>query len=831
MTAVAQRSFAGGEIAPELYGRVDQLKYQTGLRRCRNFMVQRHGGVANRPGMQFVAPSRNQILPGKLIKFVFTEEQSYLIHLTNDQRASFYRNGAPVPLPALSAWDDDITYGPGDFVTHSGFVRYSLQGPNLNQDPDLTGGTYWVNVGTPDGLVIPSPYGAELGLGGGIQYAQNGDIITLAHPSYPPYELRRFLDSSGNVTFQFVAVSLSPGIPPPQNLTGPSPGSGPNNYFYRVTAIAAETFEESLPSNVRSALLADEPTPADPISLSWDAVTGAQEYDVYKRLNGRYGYIGTAGSNSFDDEGYIPNTAIAPPVNRTLFDSPGNYPSTVTYFQQRLAFASSNNQPATVWASRIGRYKNFTKSSPIQDDDSIDFTVVGREAQIIRHLIEVGKLVMLTSSGEWTVEGGADGVLRPSAINPRQQGYDGSAAMRPIVIGNNVLFVQARNFIVRDLRYDWETDGYFGRDLTIFSPHLFEGFRVVAWDFQRIPHSIVWAVRDDGQLIALTYLKEHEVWGWHRHDTDGHVFDLCTLPEGEEDAVYMLVRRHIDGSDRYYIERLSSRRVARIEEATFMDSFLSYNGYRNGNVGVLPGGVTLTGGTDWTAEEDLRVTLSFIAPYTFSPDDVGNAVILHQGDELLRCEIIAVVSEYQIDVRAEHVVPVSFRGATFQDWYKAVDRVAGLDHLEGKSVSILADGNVISNGIDEPLYTVEDGQIQLDQPYAIIHVGLPYQSDFETLDLEVAQGESLVNKNKLVKQVSLLVKESRGIHAGSDEDHLWEFKQRAEEAYGEATGLLTGPAEIPISSTWNNNGRIFVRQRDPLPLTILAAIPNVTVGG
>jgi hypothetical protein len=183
------------------------------------------------------------------------------------------------------------------------------------------------------------------------------------------------------------------------------------------------------------------------------------------------------------------------------------------YDQQRAVFAATDYDPGKVWLSRSGSYKNFTYRSPIQDDDAITFTIAGRQVNRVQHLVEVNQLLILTSGGEWLVLGDGDGAIRPTAINLRQQGYNGSSSLAPIVVANNALYVQARGSVVRDLRYDFGSDGYTGRDLTVFAPHMVDGYQLLAWDYQQIPHSVVWSVRDDGTLLGLTYVKEHEVWG------------------------------------------------------------------------------------------------------------------------------------------------------------------------------------------------------------------------------------------------------------------------------------------------------------------------------
>ena len=487
----------------------------------------------------------------------------------------------------------------------------------------------------------------------------------------------------------------------------------------------------------------------------------------------------------------------------------------MTYFQQRRVFANTDNDPEKAWTSRSGQYTNMTISSPVQDDDAVTFTIVSRQVNEIRHLVEIGELLILTSGAVWQVQGDADGVLKPTAINLKLQGSHGAAELAPVIIGNNLIYLQARGSIVRDLAYKRDSAGYAGKDLSIFAPHLFEGYQIVAWDYQEVPDSIVWVVRDDGALLGLTYLPEHEVWGWHRHDTASDTYeDVISVPEGDEDYVYVEVLR---GTKRY-IERFRSRRIDDVVDAFFVDSGLTYDG-RNLNASHT---MTLSGGVAWLYTEDLTLTSS--AAY-FTANDVGNAVVLTVGTDEVTCTILAYVSPTVVTVQANKTVPVAFRNVAITVWSLAADSFSGLYHLEGKTVNVLADGNVETPAV------VTNGAISLQRPYSVVHAGLPITADIETLDVDNENSAELRARKKIVKAVDLLIESSRGIWAGPDADHLRELKQRDTEAWGAATDLDTGLVEINLNATYAKPGRVFVRQSDPLPVNILAIIPYGDVGG
>lgn len=571
------------------------------------------------------------------------------------------------------------------------------------------------------------------------------------------------------------------------------------------------------------------PTPANPHAISWQPVTGALEYNVYKEENGVYGLIGVAGGTGFDDTGITPDLSATPPIYRNPFLDPDNYPSTVTYYQQRLGFANTNNETEKVFFSRTGDFKNFSIRSPLQDDDAVTFTMAGRQVNAVEHMLDLGKLLILTTGGEWSVGGGGvDGVLTPTTVNTQQYSYNGSSNLPPIVIGGNALYVQARGSIVRDLGYDIAVDNYRGNDLTILSNHLFEGFTLTDWAYQQVPHSVLWCVRSDGVLLGLTYVREQEMFAWHRHDfTDGTVENVCVVPEGDEDFLYVTVKRTINGSTRRYIERVGTRQINDVEDVTLLDSHLSYDG-RNTNESI---DMTLTG-SGWTYTDDLTLTAN--SP-VFTSTDVGNVIELTSGTDIIRATIKAYTSTTVVTVRPNRTVPASLQATATTSWIKAVDELSGLWHLEGKDVAVVGDGFVVASPANESYdtITVTNGKITLARPYGVIHVGINYTSDIETLDIDLPQGQTMADKNKAITAVTMFVESSRGIWVGAKPpsgtdplEGLTEMKLRDDEGYDAPPSLETGPIEINMEGEWNNNGRVFVRQVDPVPLTILSVSPS-----
>lgn len=902
MPTAMQRSFAGGEIAPAMWGRADQAKYATGLAICRNFIVRREGGATNRPGTTFVCEVKDSSKDAALLKFVFNAEQTYLL-LFGPGYMRVIQDGGLLTVSGVAAYNGATAYVIGDLAESGGVNYYCIKATTGNAPPNAT---YWYAL-TGSIYEIPTPY-AEAHLAD-LQYSQQADIVYIAHPSYVPRKLSR----SAHTIWTLSEIIVSPRIAAPTTVAG-SGAVGAKAYTYAVTAVADSDFEESLAGettsaaatitdlthaiypvvttsaahnlasgdtvvivNVIGAVQANNrrfkiqvltattfkilnpgnlllfkgndggltwanyvsggtvtkvgvgvtgvaaPTEADPITITWDLVDGAREYNVYRSVNGVFGFIGTASTNAFSDIGYTPDTTETPPTERNPFPADIDFPAAVGFYQQRILYGGSSNEPTKVKGSRLASYENFSASQPVRDDDALSFSLAGRQQNEIRHIVDLGPMVVFTAGGEYIVAGDANGVLTPSSINIRQQGYSGSSKLRPLIVVNTLLFVQARGSIVRDFRYDIQADGYSGRDLTIFATHFFDSYSIVDWDYQEIPHSVAWAVRSDGALVGLTYVRDHEVWGWHRHDTDGLFERVACLPEDDEDATYVLVRRTIGGVTKRYVERMASRVITDLAaDAFFVDCGLTYDGRHTGATTM-----TLSGGTTWTATEDLTLTAS---ASTFVVGDIDSAVILYLRDaeggllDTLSCEIRGYTSGTVVTVRADRTVPAGFRGVAMTSWAMARANVSGLDHLEGKTVSILADGNV------EPRKTVASGAVSLSRPYAIIHVGLPIQADLQTLDLEDPSAPTIIDRKKRIHEATLLVEASRGINVGQTFETLSEAPQRDDELLGEAVQAFTGPVVVAFDTSWESSGRVCVRQDDPLPITVLSVAPTGLIG-
>lgn len=643
MTTTVQRSFSGGEIAPEIHARTDQQKRAAGLERCRNAFVTRHAILQNRPGTSFVGEIKDSTKKAAIRRWRLNDDQAYNLEFGH-QTMRVVRDGAYVTETAKSI--EGVTqanppvmqitghgYSAGDHVHLAGILgtvelngrtlKVANPGANTFELQDLNGvnidgtafGAY-VSGGTAARIfTLATPYTEDEVAD--LYFGQENDVVTVTHENYDPRQLKR----TGHAAWTLTTPTFAPTLAAPTNVA--NDGAAGSATEWVVTAFDSETGEESLQSS--STGTSAIPSEASPVTISWGAVAGATEYNIYKKSNGIWGFIGSAqgATPTFKDVGIPANTAETPPSARNPFSGASDKPAVVALHQQRQIFANTKNKPDRGWASQSGNYLNFTKSAPLRDSDAVDFRVPGRYAHAVKHMVPLDRLLVLTTGGVFTLDGGPDGILRPGEVNPTQHSYDGADRLVPQIVGRSVIFVQAGSTIVRDLSYEFEIDGYRGNDLTVFAAHLFEGYTITDWAYQEIPNSILWLVRSDGKLISLTYVREHQLWAWSRHDTDGTVESLNAVPEKDaggivETALYLLVKRTVNGVTRQYVERMKTRRMDKIEDAVFVDCSLTYDGRHTGATTMA-----LSGGTNWTFDETLTLTASVS---TFASGDVGKQV-------------------------------------------------------------------------------------------------------------------------------------------------------------------------------------------------------------
>jgi len=759
------RSFAGGEIAPELFGRLDLVKNQTGLQRAENFIIRAEGPASNRAGFEWVIETKDSSKRSVGIPFIFNAAQAYVLEF-GDQYMRIHTEGGTVlsaaqNITAISQANPGVlTYSGADpangtwvFLSGIGGMtqlngRYvkvanvnagantfeitDTGGANIN----TTGYTAYTAGGTMSPVYeIATPY-LEADLFD-LHYTQSQDVLTITHPTYQQRQLVR----SGATSWALSTFTLAPTQPAPTGVTVTPSAAGGETYAYIVTAVNSDGLEESLSSTAGTNGACQVLSAGGAYNtVTWTNASGAVRYNVYRRISGVFGYVGqgTDGAAGFKDDNIQPDLTQSPPEGTDPFVGAGNYPGAVGYYQGRRWFAGTTNKQQNLWGTRSGTESNLTYSIPTQADDAVQARLTARQANTIRHIVPLKDLLLLTSGAEWVVDtGGAAGVLDPTNLSYRPEGYIGANNVQPVVTGKAVLYCESNGGRVREIKYKWESQGYDPEDVSVMAPHLFDGYTITSMTYAHVPFRLLFATRSDGTLLAMTYVPEHQVAAWHQHTTNGEFEHVCAIPENGENMLYAVVAREINGRTVRSIERMRSRQIASLSDAFFVDA-----------------GVTITSPASLTISNSL--------------------------------------------------------------W-----------HLEGEEVAILVDGAV------HPVRTVTNGAItlELDELPDVVHVGLAYNADLETLPIAVEAEAFGQGMQKNVNGVRVRVNASSGLFAGPAFDKLREDKQRTTETFGVPPERVTGMRNIMLVPSWNSDGTVCIRQSNPLPLTVVALAPNVAYGG
>lgn len=773
------RSFAGGEITEELYGRADLVKHQTGLAIARNCQILPHGPVQNRAGFEYVLEVKDSNKRTRLLPFSFNTEQTFILEfgdqyirihtmggtlLEASQAISFITFADPGVLtyvgadPANGDWFYLAGIGGMDELNgryvkvknvNAGANTFELSDIHGGADIDTTFFTPYTAGGTMSRVYeVATPF-LEADLFD-VHFTQSNDVLTLVHPSYAPRELRRL----GPTNWQLVTISFTPSIATPVApiLTTSGPGGGtPIDNVYVYTAVSADTLEESFPSP-SSNVAYDLTVAGNRITIGVTPVVGAVRYNFYKLAGGVYGYIGQSPTD-FADSNITPDTSRTPPNSNNPFISANNYPGAVGYHEQRRAFAGTNNQPKNFWATVSGTESNLSYSIPTRESDAIQFRVAAGENNRIRHIVSFDQLFLLTSGSEIRVQPQNSDILTPASAAPKEFSFEGASNVQPVKVKASTIFVHDSNNHWLELSYQGSSDGssvsLAVNDLSVMAPHLVDGFTMVDFAYSKSPHKTVWGVRSDGVLIGMTYLPEHQVAAFHRHDTksnylnaggesveaDSHFESCACVKEGKEWPLYVVVQRFINGRNVRYIERMHTRAAATLADAFHVDSGASYAG-----------------------------------------------------------------------------APVS--------------SLRGFWHLEGCELAFLADGAVVTG------LRVERGEIQCPSTFSKAAGGLRVTSDIRLIPLALEASALGQGTMKDINEVYLRVKQSSGFSVGPtfDDADLVEWTVRTDEDYGAPPALFSGIVPIVIQPAWGQDVQLCIRQTAPLPFTISSIALDTALG-
>jgi hypothetical protein len=426
-------------------------------------------------------------------------------------------------------------------------------------------------------------------------------------------------------------------------------------------------------------------------------------------------------------------------------------------------------------------------------------------------------LFTFTSGAVWTIGPGGDAdAITPSSRLTDVQEYLAATQVPPLTIKNKMLMVAGKanqGYEIHSIGEDVNSGvagKYIGSDLTVLARHLFENFTILEWCYIERPHRLILGIRDDGKIVCLAYLDEHQIYAWTLWETEGTFESICSVPEGQRDVAYVVVKRTVNGSDVKYVEQLQDRYFTSISDAWFVDCALSVD---NTNA------VTVSGAT---AANPVVVTVT-AHPYS-------NGDIVYLSDITGMTELND--REFTVANQATNTIELSGEDGTGHTAYVSggsaqlmTKVLTGLDHLEGRTDVIAQyDGNIQSG------LTVTSGSTTLANAFIKCIVGLPYTGTMESVPVNSVP--EVIAKKKSINGVVVRIKDTRGIYAGTKlGSDMEEFPTREVEVWGDPAASVTDVIRINVSSDWKRDTSVFIQSEPGLPQTILSMAADTNVGG
>lgn len=562
-----------------------------------------------------------------------------------------------------------------------------------------------------------------------LRFAQSADKLFVVHPNFAPREIQRIADA----TWQIVFHDFEDGPYLPENETAITITPSATTGTVTLTASSAIFAATDVDSEANRS-----------VTLTHGAVRGWARITAFASTTSVTAVVEDAfGAASATSQWRLGAWSVTT-----------GFPALVSFFEERLVFANTATQPQTLFFSQSGRFTRHSPTEPditVLDDNGINYTIASNKVNGISWLAPGPTLLIGTEGSEWQVRSAALGnPLTPENVRITPQTTYGSLnILQSNRIGSSVLFIQRSGRRLREMRFNFDIDAYVASDVSILNEHLLrEGGNAVETAYQQEANTVFWIIMSDGRLLGMTYEREHEVFGWHRHIIGGsltgslnpEVESIASVHSigGTEDSLYMVVKRTIDGVTERYIEFMEKDFHPVDEDdkdlMLFMDSALSYTG-----------------------------------------------------------------------------VPIT--------------TVTGLAHLEGETVTVLADGSAIADKV------VSSGEIVLDDAASDISVGLQFVSRVRTLRSELG-GEfgTAQGKTKRVEKLTLRLIDSLGFFHGTDAASLTEHSFRSSsDPMDQTPPLFTGDRPVNIEQSYKLDESYIIEQRRPYPLTILALMPEQRV--
>ena len=648
-----------------------------------------------------------------------------------------------------------------------------------------------------------------------VHYAQLNDVIWLTHPSHPPQKLIR--TSANEWTIGNAPI-----------LGGPFLDN--NTPVLTSTNVSASSITITPSLTLGTINLTVTPTTASLFTVSAGTLGHHNSYWMIGGLSL------TNATTGLEENGYVRITHVINGYTATAtvikslkaataqsvwaegaWSAVRGYPSRVIIQGNRLWFARTNFEPQKEWGSRIFEYENFALDTQAEDD-GLNLSLSSNESNEIQWLAAGKSLIGGTFGGAFITNSGSNDSITPDNVTASEEIGYGAEPIMPKKTGNFLYYVQRFGKKLRELFYNWELDTYKALDRTILAPHIL-GDGVVDMDVQTNPETAFYCVLTSGTLATMTREVDQDVTAWARQTTAGTYTSIAVIPSqsANYDEPWVIVERWVQGNKKKYVEYFENIDVpARQDKCLYLHSALTYDAYDTTSrssvtisLSASSGSITLTSSTGYFNGAMINKRLR---------------AINSAGTTIGEGTITATASTTSITLS----ITTTFTALSYSvgTWGVSVATISGIDHLEAKTIGILADGQT-----ESLTRTVASGAVTLGSNYFVISAGLSYDQKLLTLKKETpAPTGTVQGKWQRYNEIMFKVNRStQNFKYGPDADHLDDIVLAITPT---VTTLYTGilPPQgggIAMRGGYARGAQIYIKNSQPLPLEILNIIGSL----
>jgi len=818
-----QTNFTAGELSDFIDGRIDYPPLSSGVKLAENFIVLPEGGAFRRKGSRLVAPAFSDSTKSRLIPFQYNTEQTYALEFANNKLRFFTNksrlveaaktitaisnaNPAVVTSAAHGYSDGDVldlgailgmTELNGKEVTVAGATTNTYQLSGIN----TTSYGAYISGGTAQRVYqITTPY-PEANLFS-LKKAQKNDVIYLVDGAHWPQKLVRL----SNLSWDIADVEFIKGPFMAQNIVSTDKlkinGTFSEGGSVTMTATGGHT-----------------PFQSGHVGSYWKlASDSAASHVAYVKVTAFTSSTQVTAIVMFEAVPAALHNSDTQYWNEGSFSSVRGFPKAITMHEARLVLAGTTSEPNKIWLSvSNGDFENF-ETSPIDVTAAFDITANSGNQDGIEWLVSDQVLFVGTSNTIFRVRSSTTGsAISNKDADIKPQSRFGSSPIQPAFVGESPFYIERGLTKIRSLGFSVAQDKYSASNATIRSRQI-TGTGIRQIEYLQNPVSMLLADRIDGQLASLTYEEEQQVFAWSRQTTNGEFESLTILPTPNSvDTIYLAVKRTVNGVTKRFIETIDLTLENTDEECFYVDSGLTYNGTKATTLtlsAITGSSVTVTAGAS-----------------TFAATDVGK--FIHQLGALRgRAEITAYTSATQVTIKV--IEDFSAMALAANAWGVAVLTITGLDHLEGETVDIFADGATL------PTVRVENGSVTFAEGSlagVVVHVGLNFISRIRPMVVDVGFAapsgvNSVHSKKKKLGLGYALFYETRGgsIEIAGRATLAGDIIMRSQyDAINKGVPLFSGFKELNINSDTDKLPVFDIVQKEPQPMHIKTLTTNIEV--